>query len=165
MRCPVKLSLTAASCLFLMSSVARGQTSNSYPMLMSLSPVAAQIGHTTEHELSARYNLAGVSQVFFSGTGVTAEILPDEKEKPEDGTRTDVMASKRKFRLTVAADVVPGVRDFRVITPHGASTVGQVVLTRDPVISEAANNDTRELAQAITLPATVCGTLEKAEAG
>lgn len=152
--------LTAA---MLAAGDATAQTNNSYPMLLHLHPTAATLGQSTEHELSARYNLAGATAVLVSGAGVTAEILPDEKEKPEDRARTDVMASKRRLKFTVAADALPGVRDFRVITPHGASTVGQVVVVRDPVIAEAADNDSLAAAQPITLPAVVCGKMEKAE--
>ena len=59
--------------------------------------------------------------------------------------------------------MIPGVRDFRLLTSGGASTTGQVVLTRDPVFHESGENDTLEKAQAVALPATVCGTIEKAE--
>src|SRR5207253_286906 len=75
--------------LLLATSIASGQSS--YPMLMSLKPLAAQIGQTTEHEVAARYNLYGAYQVFVSGTGVTAEVAdagikpgePPPEKKPE----------------------------------------------------------------------------------
>lgn len=143
--------------------VVLAQTNNSYPMLMSLKPTAAQIGQSTEHELNARYNLAGATQVIVAGAGVVADILPNEQEKPEDKSRNDVMGSKAKIRFTVAADAIPGVRDFRVITPHGASTVGQLVVGRDPVIHETPENDVIAKAQEIALPANICGTIEKGE--
>ena len=78
---PMWLALTAA---------AAGQTNNSYPMLMSLRPAAAVVGSTTEHELSARYNLAGASAVVISGGGVRAEVSPPDSEKPEDRDKNDV---------------------------------------------------------------------------
>ncbi|HEV3025273.1 MAG TPA: DVUA0089 family protein, partial [Pirellulales bacterium] len=145
----------------LLAAPARAQSS--YPMLMSLKPLAAQIGQTTEHELTARYNLYGAYQVFVSGTGVTAEVVdagvkpgePPPEKKPE--------LAKIKLRFIVAADAVPGVRSFRAATPQGASTVGQVVLVRDPIVFEADNNDVQAAAQSVTLPATLCGAIEKAE--
>jgi hypothetical protein len=130
---------------------------------MSLKPTAAQIGTVSEHELSARYNLAGATQVLISGQGVTAEILPNEKEKPEDKLKKDVMASKVRIRFHVDKDAVPGVRDFRVFTPRGASTLGQLVLTRDTVVPESNENNTKEQSQLVTIPSTLCGTIEKAE--
>ena len=139
------------------------QTNNSYPMLMSLKPAAAQIGQTTEHELSARYNLAGASQVLVTGDGVIGEVIPNEKETPEDRAKNDVMGSKCKLKFTVSADAIPGVRDFRVMTPHGVSTLGQLVIARDPVVSETAENDTLDKAQTFAVPSTLCGTIEKGE--
>lgn len=152
-----------AAAFFFLPGLCFGQTKNSYPMLMSLKPTAAQIGATTEHELSARYNLAGASTILVSGTGVSGEVLPNEKEKPEDRTKNDIMSSKCMLRFHVAADAIPGVRDFRIFTPHGVSTMGQLVIGRDPVISESAENNTREQSQSVILPATICGAIEKAE--
>src|SRR5437868_1807258 len=155
-----------------LASVASAQTNNSYPMLMSVKPAAAQIGQTTEHEVSARYILSGADQVIVAGDAVKGEIVPEEKsdkdpkEEPKPGRRRgrgQRNASKIKVRFTVAADAVPGVRDFRIITPHGASTVGQIVIARDPVVSETADNDTPAKAQEIALPANVCGAIDKAE--
>ena len=55
------------------------------------------------------------------------------------------------------------MRDVRLITPQGASTLGQIVVTRDPIVVEAANNNTLKTAQTINLPATVCGAIEANE--
>ncbi len=157
---------------FASARIGQTQTNNSYPMLMSVKPAAAQIGQTTEHEVNARYILSGADQVIVAGDGVKAQIVPEEKsdkdpkEEPRKGRRRgrgQKNASKIKVRFTVAADAVPGVRDFRIITPHGASTVGQIVIARDPVVNEAADNDTLAKAQEIALPATVCGAIEKVE--
>lgn len=139
------------------------QTNNSYPMLMSLKPTAAQIGQSSEHELNARYNLAGATQILVTGEGVTGEIVPNDQEKPEDRTKKDVMGSKCKLKFTVSPNATPGVRDFRVMTPHGVSTLGQLVVARDPIVSETAENDTADKAQQVSLPSTLCGTIEKAE--
>jgi len=148
------------------------QTNNSYPMLMSVKPAAAQVGQTTECEVSARYILSGADQVIVAGEGVTGAIVPEEKsdkdpkEEPKPGKRQgrgQKNASKIKVRFTIAPDAIPGVRDFRIVTPLGASTVGQIVVARDPIVSESADNDTLAKAQEITLPATACGAIEKAE--
>lgn len=153
---------------------------SSYPMLMSLKPIAVQIGASTEHEVSARYNLYGASQVLVDGPGVTGEVVQPETKpeeaKPDQAKAAETKDEKKpaeppkkpqvpkiKLKFTVAADAVPGPRSFRVITPQGASTVGQLVLVRDPVTYEAAKNDALADAQAVTLPATLCGAIEKAE--
>jgi len=128
-------------------------------MLMSLKPVAAQVGQTSEHTISSRYNLYGAYKVLVTGAGVTAEVVP--VAKPKDGKTPNLTTLKLKF--TVAPDALPGVRDFRLATPRGASTIGQIVIVRDKIVSETGNNDSAEKAQAITLPTTICGAIEKAE--
>lgn len=134
----------------------------SYPMLMSLKPVAVQVGTTAECEVQSRYTLLGAHQVFVSGAGVTAAVVPPETPELKPGEKPkDVL--KLKLKITAAADALPGVREFRLATPNGASTIGQLVVVRDPVIVEQAENNSREKAQAVTLPATLCGTIEKAE--
>lgn len=136
----------------------------SYPMVMSLKPVAIQLGTTSECEVQSRYTMLGAYQVFVSGTGVTAEVVPPET--PKDPPKPDAKPKeliKLKLKFTVAADALPGVREFRLATPNGASTLGQLVVVRDPVIVEAADNNTAETAQAITLPATLSGAIEKVE--
>jgi hypothetical protein len=147
----------------LIVAAAAAQTNNSYPMLMSVKPAAAQIGQTTEHEVNARYNLHGAYQIIVAGEGVKGEVVPPEKKEGEKPPETKPNLPKIKIRFTVAPDAVPGVRDFRIITPQGASTVGQIVIARDPIVSESADNDTAAKAQEMTLPATACGTIEKAE--
>lgn len=131
----------------------------SYPMLMSLKPVAAQVGQTSEHTISSRYSMFGAYQVLVSGTGVTGEIVHPkikEGEKPPNLT-------KMKVRFTVAPEAATGVRDFRIATPHGVSTMGQLVVARNTIVSEKGKNDKPDLAEEITVPATVCGTIERAE--
>jgi hypothetical protein len=130
-------------------------------MLMSISPVAAQIGATTECEIEARYSLHGTYKIFVSGDGVVGEMDAAAALKPGE-KRPNV--SKLKVRFKVSPDAVPGVRDVRLATPLGASTLGQLVVVRDPIVREKAeNNDTMKTAQPITVPCTVCGAIEKRE--
>jgi hypothetical protein len=143
-----------------LAATAMGQTS--YPMLMSLSPVAVQAGTTAECQLTAVHNLYGAAQVLVTGTGVTGEVVPAEGASgspPEQKPNVPQI----KLRVTAAADALPGVRGFRVITPQGPSTYGQLVVVREPVVIEAPNNNTRETAQSVALPATLCGAIEGAE--
>ncbi len=135
----------------------RAQTS--YPMVTCLRPVAVQAGTTAEVEVAAVHNLHGAYQVLVTGTGVTATVEPPKGPAP---TPRPVVGTVQ-VRFQAAADALPTVRDVRLITPQGASTLGQLVVVRDPVVREAANNDTLATAQPIPLPATVCGAIEKAE--
>ncbi|HEY7313643.1 MAG TPA: PPC domain-containing protein [Gemmataceae bacterium] len=124
-------------------------------------PVAVQIGQTTECEVMARYNLHGAYKVFVTGAGVTA-TAEEPKTPPKPGA-TKPQVSNLKVRFQAAPDAMLGVRDVRLATPQGASTLGQIVVVRDPIVREAANNDTLQTAQTIPLPATVCGAIEKRE--
>src|SRR5437588_7384733 len=78
----------------------------SYPMLMSISPVAVQTGTTTECEIEARYSLHGTFKVFVSGDGVAAEVDSAAVQKP-GGKRPNL--SRLKVRFKVASDAMPGV--------------------------------------------------------
>jgi hypothetical protein len=160
-RCCAAVSIRAGLALVL--AVAVGPVAlaqNTYPMVMCLRPVAVQVGTTSEVEFLANPNLYGAYQVFISGEGVRGIVEPPKEPTP---TPKPVLGSL-KVKFEVAASAIPGVRDVRVATPQGASTVGQLVIVRDPVIREAAgDNDSMKTAQLIPLPAAVCGAIEKAE--
>lgn len=147
--------------LLVLCATSAAQAQTSYPMLMSLKPTAAQVGQTSEHEVHSRYSMYGASQILVSGTGVTGEVVTEMKEPKPGETPPEVTALKVKF--TVAADAEPGVRDFRVLTPRGVSTLGQLVIVCDPVVSETGQNNTAAQANPVTVPATVCGAIETAE--
>jgi hypothetical protein len=209
---------------------------NSYPMVMSLQPVAIQAGTSADMTVRSRYSMEGAYRVLISGNGVTGQVAPTPTSAPATATakaaspaksataaKTAAMTKKpsstdksvastgkpststtanktakksnatgkaaivqkastskkagaaraRQRRpaadaLTVHfhadADALPGVRDFRIATPHGASTVGQIVVTPDPVIAETdGDNNSPETAQPIRLPAAVCGTIDRIE--
>jgi hypothetical protein len=87
------------------------------------------------------------------GEAVAAQVKPGEKPNLQE----------MKIRFSVDAQARPGVRDFRIATPRGASTVGQLVVVRQPVIQETASNDTQDQAQAIPVPSAVCGAIERNE--
>jgi hypothetical protein len=130
-------------------------------MLMAISPVAAKVGTTTECEIEARYSLHGTYKVFVAGDGVVGEVDPPAALKPSE-KRPNV--SKLKVRFKVAPDALLGVRDVRLATPLGATTIAQLVVVRDPIVKEKkGDNDSMKTAQPIPIPATVCGAIEKRE--
>jgi hypothetical protein len=160
-------------------TLARAQTPakevETYPMLMDTLPLAVQAGQTAEVQVHARYTLEGAYQVLVSGSGVTAEVVPPEEPvaaKAPPAKAAKPAAAKPKvtpakdqltIRFRVAADALPGVRDFRIATPHGVSTLGQMVVTRDPVVVETEPNDTAVTAKSVKIPATICGRVGKSE--
>jgi hypothetical protein len=143
--------------LLLISPAAAQQ---SYPMLMSIEPVAAQVGQTSEHVVKSRYTMEDAYEVLVSGEGVAGKVvLPELKE----GEKKPAALQALTLRFTVDPAATPGVRDFRIATPTGVSTTGQLVIVGDPVISEAGDNNTLAGANEFQPPATVCGRIEKAE--
>ena len=133
----------------------------SYPMVMSLEPVAAQVGQTSTHQVRSRYSMFGAYDVLVSGEGVTGKIIPPEMTEEEKAKKPELV--KMQVEFTVAPGAMPGVRDFRIATPHGASTIGQLVIARDEVVRESGDNNTADKAIAVPAPATVCGAIESAE--
>ena len=145
---------------------------NSYPMVMGIKPVAIQTGTSAELAVQARYSMSGTYQVLVSGTGVTGGIVdsrstpavtPKRKRATPAKARRGPSLELLNVRFHADKDALPGIRDIRLAGPYGASTVGQLLVVEDPVISEKKDNDTPEKAQRITLPAAVCGTIESIE--
>ena len=76
----------------------------SYPMLMGISPVAVQIGTTTECEIESRYSLHGTYKVFVSGDGVVGEVDPPAALKPGE-KRPTINKLKVRFKVAVSHQV------------------------------------------------------------
>jgi len=146
------------SCVLLTVIPAIVSAQTGYPMVMSFKPAAVQAGSSGEVEFQTRYSMLGAYQILVSGTGVSGEIQHPEVKAGEKPNLT-----KMKVKFTVNADAMPGVRDVKMATPTGVSTVGQLVVVSDPVIYESGDNNTREKADALTLPATVCGLFDQNE--
>jgi Bacterial pre-peptidase C-terminal domain len=153
-----------AVCMVALCSVCLVRADTFYPMIMSISPTAVQVGQTTECEISARYDLGGAYQVFITGDGVTGEVVPPPAAKPGEAPKTPKpMQEKLKVRFKATPDALLGVRDVRLATPQGASTLGQIVVVRDPIIHHLTGHATLKTAFPITLPATVCGAISLPE--
>ncbi|MGN6544502.1 MAG: PPC domain-containing protein [Aureliella sp.] len=139
------------------------QAQTAYTMVMSISPAAAQLGTTSEHTINSRYSMEGAYQVLVSGSGVRGRVVPPKEPAKGDNKAKPAANGTLTVEFQVDPDALPGVRDVRIATPHGVSTVGQMVLVADPIINEKSPNDKPEAAQEFAVPATVCGRIEKAE--
>lgn len=157
----IRAAVLCAAGLIISGIRAPASAQTAYPMLMSLRPVAVQAGTTAEITVSSRYTMAGAYQVLISGKDVSGEII-SQATKPDDSAKKST-SEKLKVKIAAGAKSMPGVRDVRIATPHGVSTVGQIVVVRDPVVAESGNNDTPPQAQQVSLPVAVCGAIEKNE--
>ncbi len=130
----------------------------SYPMITHTNPVAVQRGKTTEVAVEGQMNFAGAYQALFEGKGVSAALVPGPAGKDPKGATRQV-----KMKVTVAADAPLGVREFRLASTLGISSVGQILIVDDPVVAEGTANNTPAQAPAITLPCVVAGKIEAVE--
>jgi len=128
----------------------------SFPMITHAYPVALQRGTTVEVDVSGQMNFAGAYKALFEGAGISADV-----NSPPPVPNTVVKSVKMK--VTVAKDAPLGIREFRIATTLGISTVGQLVIVDDPVVLESTANNTTAQAQAIKLPCVLAGKLEVVE--
>jgi hypothetical protein len=124
-------------------------------MITHAYPVAVQRGTTTEISVDGQMNFAGAYKALFEGTGVTAEA----SSPPPTGAIVKTV----KVKVAVAKDAPLGVREFRIATTLGLSSVGQLLVVDDPVVMEAPNNNTAAQAQPVKLPCVLAGKLEVVE--
>src|SRR6059058_2474283 len=127
--------LLGVHCVAVVCSPSPAQTP--FPMLTHCTPVAVQRGTTADVTVEGQMNFSGVASVLFEGAGLTTEVVPGPP--PKDAK---ARVGSAKLKITAAADAPLGPREFRLVSPLGLSTVGQLVVVADPVIVETANNNT-----------------------
>src|SRR5712692_9151751 len=151
----------ALSACSVVSFPERAGAQTSYPMITHTDPVAVQRGKTTEVTVAGQMNFHGVYKTLFDGTGITAEIVsgPAPKAAPQQTP----MVRSVKLKLTVAADSPLGVREFRLASSLGLSSIGQIVIVDEPVVQESGVNNTIDKANPITVPCVVAGRIEAVE--
>ena len=140
------------------------------PSVGRVTPPGAQQGTTITLSLEGT-NLAEARAVLFddaalSGWIVTSEDLgPDVPERDPESTGAPIQDRARKFRLkvdvSVGAKVPLGRHSFRLLTPLGTTNTATLLVGRVPEVAEVEPNGPPGGPQALTLPATVNGVLEK----
>jgi hypothetical protein len=125
-------------------------------MVTHATPVAVQRGKTAEITVEGQMSFAGAYKALFEGRGVSAELVPGA------ATQKGVVRSV-KLKVVVAPDAPLGVREFRVATSLGVSSVGQLLVVDDPVVQESGDNNTLAKANPIPVPCVACGRIEAAE--
>lgn len=149
------------SLLATLALVAPVAAQTSFPMVTFVHPVAIQRGQTTEVVVDGQQNFFGAYQVVFDAPGLSAQVVAPDATPPAGMPKP--MVKNVKVKLAVARDAPLGVREFRIATSLGISSIGQFVVVDDPVVHEAAANNTFPQAQAIKLPCATAGKLEAIE--
>jgi hypothetical protein len=130
-------------------------------MITHAHPVAVQRGKTSEITIEGQMNFIGVYKALFEGTGLSAEVVQTSPAKGVPPQK--VLVRSVKLKVTVAPDAPLGVREFRLASSLGISSLGQILVVDDPVVVESGDNNTREKANPIPVPSVVCGRIEAVE--
>ncbi len=152
----------AAAAVLAATTPAAAQTS--FPMVTHTHPLAVQRGTVQEATVSCNGgSLVDAYQVLIEGTGVTAEVVPP-KDPPKVDPNAPLPALRTlTLRITATPQAPLGVREFRIVTRHGVSSLGQLLVVDAPVVVEAGGNTTPDKAQTLPVPCVVCGRIEAAE--
>ncbi|MCI0682201.1 MAG: PPC domain-containing protein [Gemmataceae bacterium] len=153
-----RVVLCAVACL---SAAPAVHAQTSFPMITHVHPVALERGKTTEVLVEGQMNFFGAYKTLFEGTGPSAEIVPQKAPPPKPPQPP--LVRDAKLKITVAPDAALGVREFRIATELGISSVGQLVIVDDPVVIEDKANNVVAQAQSIALPCVLAGKLEAVE--
>ncbi len=111
--------------------------------LNSIFPPGARSGSTVECSVTGQ-DLDGVTGLYFSRPGITAESL-----------------GSNKFKVTVAENLPPGPLDVRAVTVRGLTNFRAFTVGDRPEAIEAEPNDAPDKAQRVSLPVVVEGRIEK----
>lgn len=151
-RIPVQsLKVVLAIASVFLAENAMAQTS--FPQITHMYPAALQRGATSEVTLSCESSNPGNAiAILFEGKGIKAEPL------------TSAKANELKMKVQVDKEATVGFREFRIAANSGASTVGQVLITDQPVLAEqTAPHADFSAAQKIDVNSVVSGMLSAKE--
>jgi pre-peptidase len=138
----------------------------------SARPTGAPRGSTVALTVEGN-NLADASAVLFDHAGLSGRIVknedlgPDVIERDPESTGPPIEDRARDSRLavevTVGAEVPLGRHSFRLLTPLGVTNLVNFVVGALPEAAEVEAKDDPGAVQAVALPLTVNGTVDKAD--
>lgn len=120
------------------------------PSIGSLSPQAVKPGQSFDVTIHGG-NLAEATQLWTSFP-CEAVLSPDV---PDNGKKSDQVV----YRITVPAEVTPGIHGLRVVTNKGISGLKLIAVDDLPTVARQGNNVSPSAAQPISLPVAVDGTM------
>ena len=153
-----------AATIFAFPSPLPAEKKIGFRQITIVEPVAVQRGTSQSVTLRSNFTLNGTHSVFFDRPGVTMTFAEKEpKDAPRRGRGSD--GTPFLFDVTASPDALPGVLELRVATDQAVSSVSHLKITDFPVVREDEKkvNNTRDDAQPITVPAAICGRVERFE--
>lgn len=153
-----KQSFLVIAIFFLTISFAHAQV---VPALSTVSPQGAQQGQNVDIALKGQ-NLDTATAVWFSGTGITAEIRQETQQAAvlfngagvsgRVPTDMQLIAS-----LTIDPNAPLGIQQMRIVTPYGVSNAQNFVVGNLPEVKENEATEDTEKSNYLELPVTVNG--------
>ena len=146
------------SIFFLTINLAHAQV---VPALSTISPQGAQQGQNVEVTLKGK-NLDTATAVWFSGSGITAEIRQQTQQAAVlfngDGISGRVPTDMQLVAsLTIDPNAPLGIQQMRIVTPYGVSNAQNFVIGNLPEIDENEAAEVAEMSNWLELPVTVNG--------
>src|SRR6185503_14987129 len=126
------------------------------PKIYALQPAGAKIGAGVDVRISSGSDLDGADRLLFSHPGITAKQLREEPSRIYPQGR----GIEGRFKVTVAADVPPGIYEVRAAGYFGVTNARRFAVSEREEATEKEPNNDPATAQEPPLGAVVNGTCE-----
>jgi hypothetical protein len=126
------------------------------PKIYSTQPGGAKAGTSVELRLIGGAELERVDRLVFSHPGIVGVPVV----RPADRLIPEARPLESTFKVSVAADVPPGIYELRAAGAYGISNARRFVVGDRPEVDEKEPNDAEAQAQEIALGSTVNGTCD-----
>ncbi|HVE43405.1 MAG TPA: hypothetical protein VNM14_26240 [Planctomycetota bacterium] len=126
------------------------------PKIYAVQPCGAKIGSGVELRISSGSDLDGADRLLFSHPGITAKPLMEEPNRIYPQGR----AIEGRFKVSVAADVPPGIYEVRAAGYFGVTNARRFAVSEHEEVQEKEPNNDPATAQEPPLNAVVNGTCE-----
>ena len=131
------------------------------PQVTSVTPIAGQRGTTVEIALQGQ-NLNQVTEILFSGSGISAELKHADAQPlvrfNGQGISGKIPTSNRlTVQITIDPTTPVGAQSLRLVTANGVSNPQRFIVSDLLEIAETEPNSTIDQANMLTLPAVVNG--------
>jgi len=137
------------------------------PQFTSVAPISGQRGTTVEVTLQGQ-NLNQVTEILFSGSGISAEIKNADSQPliqfNGQGISGKIPTGDRlTAQFTIASSAPVGSQNLRLATANGVSNPQRFIVSDLPETVETEPNSTTDQANVLTLPVVVNGTITSAD--
>jgi hypothetical protein len=153
-------ALAALAALTILSLRASGQQAAApqvpQPKIYALQPTGAKVGSTVEVRISSGTDLDGANRLIFSHPGITAKQLTEEPGRIYPQGR----GVEGKFKVSVAADVPPGIYEVRAAGYFGVTNARRFAVSEREEFTEKEPNNDPATAQEPPLGSVINGTCD-----